>query len=397
MRVTHLAPSAQLGGAENVILACIAVGDGWPGAESSLVALGSGPLLLAAESLGARASFVEPPDSLTSLGDSFTNTGSVVRGLLPVATALPRFVRLFSRTVSALLPQVIHSHGIKTHVLGALLPRTVPVVWHVHDYLGTRAVSSRLLRLLARRCALVIAVSESVAEDARRCLPANVPVVVVHNAVDCDRFSPDGPAIDLDRACGLPPAAPGTIRIGMPATFARWKGHDTFLKAIAQLHGPPVRAYVIGGALYKTQSSQWPESELREMAATLGLNGRIGFSGFLEDMPSVYRGLDIVVHASTRAEPFGLVIAEAMACGRAVVAAPNGGARELFTDGEHALAAPSSDVDALATALARLVRSPQERIALGRRARAHVLSSFNRDRFASALHGALSQLDVRPS
>jgi glycosyltransferase involved in cell wall biosynthesis len=397
MRVTHLAPSAQLGGAENVILACIAVGDGWPGAESSLVALGSGPLLMAAESLGARASFVEPPASLTSLGDSFANAGSVLRGLVPVATALPRFVRLFSRTVSALLPQVIHSHGIKTHVLGALLPRSVPVVWHVHDYLGSRAVSSRLLRLLARRCALVIAVSESVAEDARQCLPATVPVVVVHNAVDCDRFSPDGPALDLDRVCGLPPAAPGTVRIGMPATFARWKGHETFLRAIAQLRGQPVRAYVIGGALYRTQSSQWLESELREMAATLRLSDRIGFSGFLDDMPAAYRGLDIVVHASTRAEPFGLVIAEAMACGRAVVAAPTGGARELFTDGEHALSAPSADVEALAAALSKLVSSPQERTALGKRARAHVLASFNRDRFSSALHTALSQLDLRPS
>jgi glycosyltransferase involved in cell wall biosynthesis len=397
MRVTHLAPSAQLGGAENVILACIAVGDGWPGAESSLVTLGSGPLLLAAESLGARASSVEPPASLTSLGDSFATSASVVRGLVPVAAALPRFLRVFSRTVSARLPEVIHSHGIKTHVLGALMPRRVPVVWHVHDYLGTRAVSSRLLRLLARRCALVIAVSESVAEDARRCLPDNVPVVVVHNAVDCDRFTPEGRVLDVDRACGLGPAPPGTVRIGMPATFARWKGHDTFIKAIAQLGGEQVRGYVIGGPVYRTHSSQWRESELREMAVTLGVQDRIGFSGLVDDMPSAYRGLDIVVHASTRAEPFGLVIVEAMACGRAVVAAPTGGSRELFTDGEHAVAAASSDADALASALAALVRSPEERVALGRRARAHVLASFNRDRFAASLHAALSRLDVRPS
>ena len=41
-------------------------------------------------------------------------------------------------------------------------------------------------------------------------------------------------------------------------------------------------------------------------------------------MPAAYRALDVVVHASTRPEPFGLVIAEAMACGRALVAAPDG-------------------------------------------------------------------------
>jgi len=391
-RVTHLAPSGEIGGAENVILACIAVGDGWPGAESSLVALGSGPLIRAAQDLGARARSVEPPASLAALGDSFAGAGAVLRGLLPVATTLPSFLRTFARTVSALLPEVIHSHGIKTHVLGALLPRRVPVVWHIHDYIGTRPVSARLLRLLAHRCALVIAVSESVAEDARRCLPSKVPVVVVHNAVDCDRFSPVGPAVDLDRLCGLAAAPAGTVRIGLPATFARWKGQDTFLKAIARFTGQNVRAYVIGGPLYKTQSSQWSESELRVMAGELGLSEQVGFSGFVEDMPGVYRALDIVVHASNRAEPFGLVIAEAMACGRAVVAAPTGGARELFADGEHALAAASGDVEALAGALAILVRDPQQRIALGHRSHAHAVASFNRARFAASLHSALSQV-----
>jgi glycosyltransferase involved in cell wall biosynthesis len=392
MRVTHLSPSGEIGGAENVLLACIAVGDGWPGAESSLVTLGPGPLIRAAEDLGASARSVEPPASLVALGDSFASAGAVFRGLLPVATKLPSFLRIFSRTVWALIPEVIHSHGIKTHVLGALLPRRVPVVWHIHDYIGARPVSARLLRLLGHRCALVIAVSESVAEDARRWLPSAVRVVVVHNAVDCDRFSPDGSVADLDRLCGLPAAPAGTVRIGLPATFARWKGQDTFLKAIARLKGHNIRAYVIGGAVYKTRSSQWSEPELRLMAAELGLSEQLGFSGFVEDMPSLYRSLDIVVHASNRAEPFGLVIAEAMACGRAVVAAPTGGARELFVDGEHALAAASGDVDALARALAILAGDPQQRIALGRRAHAHAVASFNRVRFAASLHSALSQV-----
>ena len=128
------------------------------------------------------------------------------------------------------------------------------------------------------------------------------------------------------------------------------------------------------------------------MAAELGLSEQLGFSGFVEDMPSLYRSLDIVVHASNRAEPFGLVIAEAMACGRAVVAAPTGGARELFVDGEHALAAASGDVEALAGALASLAGDPQQRTALGRRAHAHAVASFNRDRFAASLHSALSQV-----
>ena len=62
---------------------------------------------------------------------------------------------------------------------------------------------------------------------------------------------------------------------------------------------------------------------------SLGLGPRVGFTGFVPDSSSAIRSLDIVVHASTDPEPFGLVIAEAMACGKAVVASGAGGAIEL--------------------------------------------------------------------
>ena len=58
-------------------------------------------------------------------------------------------------------------------------------------------------------------------------------------------------------------------------------------------------------------------------------------------MPSALRSLDIVVHASTAPEPFGMVIAEGMAAQRAVVAARGGGAAELFDDGVTAIGLPA--------------------------------------------------------
>jgi glycosyltransferase involved in cell wall biosynthesis len=381
-----------MGGAECVILECIAAAaQRGSGAETSVVALSAGPFLTAAESLGATTRVVVPPAAFGSIGDSFSSVGTVVRALLPALRRFPNFVGRFSAAVKGLLPQIIHSHGIKTHVLAALLFRRVPVVWHIHDYLGTRPVSSWLLRLLARRCALAIAVSDSVAQDARRLFAGRLPIVVVHNCVDCERFRPDGPALDLDALSGLPPAPAGTIRIGLPATFARWKGQDVFIKALARLEHP-VRAYVIGGALYETERSQWSEGELRQLVSELGLDTQVGFTGFIDDMPSAYRALDVVVHASTRPEPFGLVIVEAMACGRALVAAPTGGAAALFVDRVQALAAESGNARALAAALDALAGDSALRAALGARARTHALASFGRDRFASSLGAALARV-----
>ena len=124
----------------------------------------------------------------------------------------------------------------------------------------------------------------------------------------------------------------------------------------------------------------------------LGLEGRIGFTGLITDMPAAYRALDIVVHASTRPEPFGLVIVEAMACGRALVAMSEGGAGELFVAGRHALTARPGDADSLAATLRRLIDASEERAALGLRARAHVVETFSRERFAINLRAAVGSV-----
>ena len=392
MRIALLGASGHIGGAERVLLDCVQVADGYPGAEVSVISLGGGPLMAAASGLGAKAFVVDPPARLAALGDSFASAGSVVLRMLPVLAGSPAFIRRFSRAVSACSPDLVHSHGIKTHVLGALLPSRAPVIWHIHDYLSLRSVSARLLALLSRRCSLAIAVSESVAADARRCLPDHLAVRVVHNSVDTDAFRPEGTIGDLDATSGLPPAPQGTIRIGLPATFARWKGHETFLNAMSQLDRPDVRGYVIGASLYGTENSQWAQAELVELVKRLGLEGRIGFTGLIADMPAAYRALDIVVHASTRPEPFGLVIVEAMACGRALVAMAEGGAGELFVAGRHALTARPGDAGSLAATLRSLLDAPLERAALGLRARAHVVETFGRERFALNLRAALGSV-----
>ena len=83
-------------------------------------------------------------------------------------------------------------------------------------------------------------------------------IVPIYNAIDLQRFSPAGERMDLDAKAGLPPAAPGTVRVGLIATFAHWKGHKVFLEALARLpEDVPVRGYIIGGPIYQTDGSQW--------------------------------------------------------------------------------------------------------------------------------------------
>jgi glycosyltransferase involved in cell wall biosynthesis len=213
----------------------------------------------------------------------------------------------------------------------------------------------------------------------------------VPNVVDTDEFSPGPGAADLDALAGMPAAPPGTARVGLVATYARWKGHLVFLEAAARLArerpGLAARFYVVGGPVYQT-GAQFSAAELREQAAALGLAGSVGFVGFQERPAAVYRALDVVVHASTRPEPFGLVIAEAMACGRAVVAARAGGAAELFAPGEEALGVPPGDPAALAAAVAALAGDPDLGRRLGVAARAAAVRRFAQGRLGPQLRDA---------
>ena len=101
-----------------------------------------------------------------------------------------------------------------------------------------------------------------------------------------------------------------------------------------------------------------------------------------------------MVHASTRPEPFGRVIAEAMACGRPLIAARGSGALAGGAD-DPALACPPGDPDALAAALALLIADAPLRRLLGEAGRRAVLARFDRARLAERWAAEYETRDTR--
>ena len=101
--------------------------------------------------------------------------------------------------------------------------------------------------------------------------------------------------------------------------------------------------------------------------ARLGVADRVGFTGFVHAPEAIFRALQVVVHASTSPEPFGLVIAEAMACGRPVIVSNAGGAAEMVTPGVDSLVHAPGDADDLAAQIAALAGDPDLRARIGAR------------------------------
>ena len=396
MRVTYLNPVGTIGGAERVLLAALrALPAAFPGYAPTVVLLADGPLRAAAEAVGARAVVVELPAALAGLGDTQLRGGraravvSFARTALGAAPSLVNFPRRLRAAIAATRPQLLHTNGIKAHLLAALAgPRGVPVLWHVHDFLGERPLVGQLLRRAGGRG--IVAVSDAVARDAATVLPT-VRVETVRNGLDTDHFAP-GPGVDLDALAGLPPGPPGILRVGLVATYANWKGHGVFLEALARV--PGVRGYVVGGPVSTTAGSQVGRGELEARASALGL--RVGFVPFQADPRGVYCALDVVVHASVRPEPFGLTIAEGMSCGRAVVVSAAGGAAELFTEGHDALGHPPGDVAGLAAAIRRLAADADLRARLGAAARATAVGRFGLARYGRELAAAYRTVAGRP-
>src|SRR5204863_5408806 len=101
------------------------------------------------------------------------------------AVRVAPYARSLARCLEDIRPDLVHSNAIKTHALStAAAPRGVPVLWHLHDYIGARSISRVLLRLLSRRCAAAIANSSAVAVDAVRVFGGAIPAHVVPNGLD---------------------------------------------------------------------------------------------------------------------------------------------------------------------------------------------------------------------
>jgi glycosyltransferase involved in cell wall biosynthesis len=392
MRVMYLSASGELGGGERSLLDVVAsLRRAQPSWALHVLSASEGPLTEQAAGLGAETILLPFPAVLARLGEAGASDRTAGRWHLRAQLAWSAGTTAFyaarlRRAIRAARPDLIHTNSLKMHVLGGWASPRIPVVWHLHDYIGRRPATARLLRWSVGRCAAMIANSESVAADARRVFGSRVPIVPVLNGVDLDRFTECGSHADLDRLAGLAPAPAEAVRVGLIGTFARWKGHTTFLDAVAELRGRvPLRAYVIGGALYQTAASQYSLDDLRREVARRGLTDHVGFTGFMAEPATAMRALNIVVHASTAPEPFGLVIAEAMACGRAVIASDAGGARELFTAGVDAMVHTPGDASSLAARIYELACDPEARRRLGRAARLTAERRFDRRRLAADL------------
>lgn len=134
---------------------------------------------------------------------------------------------------------------------------------------------------------------------------------------------------------------------------------DLLVRAFAALQRPGAVLMIVGEGDM--------EGDYRRLAADLGVADRVVFAGTVQnpDLPQYYSLSDVVVLPSTRVEIFGMVLVEAMACARPVIASSLPGVRTVVDDGVNGLLVTPGDADALSGAMRRLLDDPGLRRAFG--------------------------------
>ncbi|MGY5764318.1 glycosyltransferase [Brachybacterium sp. DNPG3] len=324
-----------------------------------------------------------------------------------------RTVRALRAEARALRPVSVHAHGLRAGALAALAlgrrPRSGSeqrLVVTLHNRtVGSapaRAVGALLLRLLAARADIVLAVSPDLAEDARR---AGAPVVrhavVPAPGGDAPGGDAPGPASVMENAAAASPPdgrdaprsperpdgpdapdATGALEVLVVARLAPQKGLEDLFDALALLRERelPLRVRIAG------------EGPLREALAERIRAERLPVEllGWRTDTAELLVAADLVVSAA-RWEGQPVALQEALRAGRAIVATDAGGTR--WVTGEAAALVPVGDAPALAAAVAELA-DPDRRREAERASRARAAELPTADDMAEQLLGLLV---VRPA
>lgn len=268
---------------------------------------------------------------------------------------------------------ILHANSLSTSRIagpvGAVL--RVPTVGHVRDIMR---VSSQAMDDI-NCCTRILCVSQATLEYHRHAGLDEIRSDVQYNGVDLSRFYPDPKPKQLRERYGIDPES---VVIGTAGQIILRKGLDNTVRAFALIADqmPDAQLVIAGERNSRKTETVLYDRGIRNFVKSRGLNHRIHFVGYLDDMAEFYRSLDIFVH-SARQEPLGRVLLEAAACGVPVIATHVGGTEEIFSRSGQALLIQPDDPTIMANAIERLVEDFELRSQLGKRGYEAIKARFD--------------------
>ena len=262
-------------------------------------------------------------------------------------------IRRIARMARAMRADLILSWMPK-RICTAALPRCLsrtPACWFQH---GTPSAASILDRLMARLPARAILTCSAAVAASQAKLSSKRRLIVVHPGVDLTRFDDSKlpAAAECRHRLGLPAQGP---LIGIVGRLQHWKGMHVLLEAM-----PRDRA-ASRGALRGRRRASRSGAAVSRLSRKAGRATEAAKSRDLRraksNVPHWMMAMDVFVHASNH-EPFGIVILEAMALGKPVIAGDSGGPLEIIAPRVDGMLSPFGDAPILAGAVLKYLDEP---------------------------------------
>jgi glycosyltransferase involved in cell wall biosynthesis len=287
---------------------------------------------------------------------------------LPAAFSL---MRLFKREN----PHLIHlGNGFRANLDGIIAAWWIgiPCVCHVKGF----ERYSWLDRLFARAVDLGICMTVAIQEHCEGHGVSAKRMIVIYDGLDVEDFRPARDSSAVRQMLGIPLEAP---LVGIVGHIQEWKGQAVVVEAIRQVREvlPDIYCLIVGGV---HDNGKAYARDLHRAVEEHGLQSQVRFTGSRDDVADLVAAMDIVIHASIRPEPFGRVIIEGMALGKAVIATKMGGVPEFVQDSVTGKLVPPNDHQVLARTIVALLEDASYRTYLGNNGREEVERRFTMQR-----------------
>jgi len=334
--------------------------------------LSDGPFAVELRTIGVETHILATPrDLLDARKDSIGG-----KSFLKMRAAMSTVFAL-RRVIKQTKADIVHANSLKADILAGIAGRLsgVKLIWHIRDRVADDYLSpfaTKLIRTLAGILPHhIVANSNATLQTVQLKKTRNGSAI--YSGLDLGPFAAI-PARPL----------PANPIIGIVGRFTEWKGQHIFLQAAAILRNefPAARFRLIGSPLFGETDY---EASLHQLAKSLGIEAITDFAGFRRDIAVAVGELDLFVHASITAEPFGQVVVQAMAAGKPVVATHGGGIPEIVEHDVSGKLVPMNDAPAMAGAIAELLRKPDESARVAKNARERALERFSIQRTANQM------------
>jgi len=251
-----------------------------------------------------------------------------------------RYIQVFIEFLNVIVkenPDIIYANNYTAAVYTCLPAKIakIPFIWHMHQTSDPYGFFDKIIQyMLAKYSDLIIAVSNYVKFDLMKLGIKSEKIRVVYNGIDKQvEFNPLNYSKGMFRKKIFIDS--NKILIGMISTIMEEKGVHLFIEAINRI----IKTNKISN--HKTKflivGPVWEEdipykNKLDEMLLKYDLKNDVLFIGPSNNIPQVMNDIDILVHSGIKSESFGMVIAEAMAMGKIVLAPSVGAINEIIKD-----------------------------------------------------------------